>query len=145
MKKFLGLVALLLIMGCDDGDMSFDTFDFTDAVAQKCTDGNILYKINGSEVLILDIDPSNFINAEDLQGKIIPIGTTNKVTYRNYSGTVTNSSGIICTDVPPATPTVIEEWIAVGGSIKIITSKLLDNEGNINGYAHQITSKRRFF
>lgn len=139
MKKFLGLVALLLVMGCDDGDMSFDTFDFTDATAQKCADGNILYKINGSEVLILDIDPSNFVNAENLEGTIIQIGSANKVTYRNYSGIVSSSSGIICTDVPPASPTVIEEWIAVGGSIRIITSKLLDDEGNVNGYAHQIT------
>lgn len=140
MKKFLGLLALLLIMGCDDGDMTFDTFDFTDATAQKCANTNILYKINGSEVLILDIDESNFINAENLEGTIIPIGTTNKVTYRNYSETITSNSGIICTDVPPATPIVIEEWIATGGSIKIVTSKLLDTEtGEINGYAHLIT------
>lgn len=138
MKKFLGLLVLLLIMGCDDGDMSFDTFDFGDAALQECgADSNVLYKINQSQVLIAEIDPSNFINA--IAEREVTIGSANTVVYRNYNAVVTNSSGVICTDVPAATPTVIEEWDATGGTMKIVSRVDIDDDGVITGYSHDIT------
>ncbi|RZJ75171.1 MAG: hypothetical protein EOO45_06420 [Flavobacterium sp.] len=143
MKKIFGLLALVLLMGCDDGDMTFNTFDFTNAAVQSCdVESNIIYKANGTEVLLLDLAPSNFINVvTGTEGRIVTIGGANSVVYRNYSGNVTTGpTGTLCNAIPPASPTVREEWQGVdGGRIKIVTSQVRSDQGVLTGYTHQIT------
>lgn len=142
MKKILGLLALLLFLGCDDGDMTFQSFDFSGSSLQRCVDSNVMYKANGTEVLILDLDESNFPNAITAINtpRIITVNTSsNIVRYRNYSGPVGN--GIICSALPPASPSVSEEWIATGGTIAVTTVAIMDEDDNtvITGYSHVIT------
>ena len=140
MKKIIGLLALVLLMGCDDGDMTFNTFDFSSVQPQSCgTESNIIFKFNGTEVLVLDLAPANFINvATGIEGRIVTIGGSNRIVYRNYSGVV--GATTICSTIPPASPTVREEWQGVDGSrVKIITTEVRNDVGVLTGYTHQIT------
>jgi hypothetical protein len=146
MKKILGLMAFLLIMGCDDGDMTFQTFDFSDATASSCESG-IIYKVNGSEVLMLNLAETNFVNSEtpDDDPRIVNINSTNGMIYRKYNGPVTNANALLCQNPGASTPVIAEEWIANGGTIEISTNENTDDHDDdpltpniVTGYTHTI-------
>ncbi|QEE50730.1 hypothetical protein FUA48_14430 [Flavobacterium alkalisoli] len=131
MKKLLAILSVILFISCDDGDMTFKNFDFGNATLQYCSLNDLLYKYNGTEMLILDIPSSYFTNVEG--DETVVIGNNNKVIYRNYNNTA--NSSVICSDIPPSSPIVIEEWNAsAGGTLRIQTEKLENNS-----YQHVIT------
>lgn len=138
MKKFLCLLIAVLLAGCDDGDMTVKNFNFGDGAVQSCSEeSDFVYKINGSEAFILKLLPSGFINVEGVRTATIPQGG---FIYRNYSGTA--NSSVLCNELPPATPTVLEEWFSVaGGTIEIATNPRIDENDVIIGYSHTITLK----
>lgn len=144
MKKILGLLAMIFIMGCDDGDMTFQTFNFTDVQAGTCEDG-IVYKINGNEVLVLDIDPVNFLNAATPDGepRVVNIAATgaNTVRYYRYGSDVSGSA--ICNPTLAQPP--VETWIANGGTLIIESDPNYEDEDEnddeepvLTGYTHTI-------
>lgn len=140
MKKIFALLALLAFLsGCDDGDMAFKTFNFSNAQPQRCSNSNLIFKVQDTEVLILNLDPAALLNAEtpDDEPRIITVSGTgaNSIIYRNYSSTVSGTA-VLCSGIPPATPTVNEEWIGEG-TLQIITDPVL-TEGVLTGYTHQI-------
>lgn len=145
MKKLFGLlVCALLLSSCDDGDIVLQSFNFNNVAIQKCSDKEVLFKINKEEMLLLDIPAVYFPNEITPDGapRIVTISSINRVLYRKYSDNVSSSS--ICSDVPPASPTVSNEWTAAnGGSIEIITTARtvtdeITGEVTITGYNHQI-------
>lgn len=147
MKKIFGIFVLLFSLNsCDDGDFNIESFDFTDATTNSCNSGEtgfFIYKINDNESLILQIPETSFVNTitPTDQPRIININNTNKVIYRLYTGSLTSS--VICTTIPPATPTVSNEWNALSGNIEISTfvNKQVDettNASEITGYTHTI-------
>lgn len=147
MKKIFGIFVLLFSLNsCDDGDFNIESFDFEDATTNSCNSGEtgfFIYKINDNESLILQIPETSFVNTitPTDQPRIININNTNKVIYRLYTGSLTSS--VICTTIPPATPTVSTEWIALSGDIEISTfvNKEVDettNASEITGYTHTI-------
>lgn len=145
MKKVFGIMlSILLLTACDDGDLVLESFNFSNAAIQKCSDKTVLFKTNGEELLLLDIPASNFPNevTPPDQPRIVPISGTNKVLYRKYSGDVSSNS--ICSVIPPASPSVASEWTATsGGTIQIITTEKttidpVTNEPVLSGYNHQI-------
>lgn len=139
MKKIFGLIAaLILVMGCDDGEMSFNTFNFSSGNPARCGNSSLYYKINGSEVLIIDLSGNPLINVPtaDGQPRLVTIGATNTITYRNYDGTP--SAAAICNFPAPATPGVIEEWTGEG-TIAIETDVVENSSGIVTGYSHKIT------
>lgn len=142
MKKLFGLIALMLLMACDDGDMTFKTFNFGTATVQSCPTTGIVYKTSGTQALILDFDPSAFIDIVTQQGtpRVVTLNAGNKLIYRNYTGNVTGAA--LCSDIPPASPAVAEEWIALpGGTITIVTTKRTNDDDELIGYSHAITLK----
>ena len=150
MKKILGLIAVLvLILGCDDGDMTFKTFDFTSVAADKCSDSDIIFKIKDTEVLILKLNPAALVNVSTFDAvtgentpRLVDIGTSGStITYRNYTGKVSKET--LCNELPPATPSVIDEWIGQGKLS--ITTKETRLEGRLTGFQHQITLKNITF
>ena len=143
MKKFISLFALLLILiGCDDGDMTFETFNFADATPQICSSRELLYKTNGTEALLLDVDFDYFANFAKDTTFTLP---ANSIIYRNYTGTVSGSS-VICAGIPPANPQVVEEWFSLAGAkLNVFSALVNDNEGNPTGYSHTITIKSAEF
>jgi hypothetical protein len=145
MKKVATLLILIIMLtGCDDGDLTVDELNFDNAVAQRC--GNLVFKIDGSDVLIIDLpDPSAFANEPTGDGQPLsfPINTVNRVLFRSYNAPV--SAATFCGTLPPATPTVTEEWIANAGTIEITTRAItipntaLPGGQKIDKYRHTIT------
>lgn len=139
MKKILGLVAILILLGCDDGDMTVQTFNFGDSQVSPCEDGPI-YKINGNEVLVLNLAETNFINAEtNGVPRVVTIAATgaNTVQFYRYAAEVNPSA--VCNPTLAQPP--IETWIASGGTIEIETfvNTNEDDPTIITGYTHTIT------
>ncbi|MGC4039801.1 MAG: hypothetical protein QM710_03125 [Flavobacterium sp.] len=151
MKRILGLLMLLLfITACDDGDLTVDAIDFTEVTAQKCPLKDVIYKVKDSEMLFLEIPATIFTENETLENApiVLPINSTNKVTYRRYSGTVTSSN--ICPTVPDATPGLLEQWNASDGTIQITakaikTTNTTTNATRITGYQYYIVLKNITF
>ena len=88
MKRIIGLVALVLLLnGCDDGELTVQTIDFSTVAAVKCNLNDIIYKLNGSEILALEVPASEnaFINEPTISGtpRVVNLTATNRVVYRS--------------------------------------------------------------
>lgn len=124
MKKLIVPILLLLGFSCSDGDLQIETLDFDSVAIQNCdinvTSGNILFKINGDEALILELESAALNNANSVTDTVetrseVPSGS--RLIYRVFSENVTSS--YFCDDFPPAEPTVTEEIEAEDGTIII--------------------------
>jgi hypothetical protein len=147
MKRIVSLLVFaFLLNGCDDGDLIQETINFEDVTTQSCSTNEIIYKLRDNEALIVEI--KNVVFRTETSTQEVEISSTNRVLYRFYSGTVTNAT--ICETIPPATPTVIGQWTATGGTIVITTTAVKpvnpdDNSTKITGYNHNITFKNITF
>ena len=128
MKKILSLlVCIFVLSACDDGDMTFDSFDFSEVTSSSCTNNNLVFKVNANEALILQINetsnPFPFRNEIGSVPRVYTINASNKVIYRTYNGDITNA--YFCATIPPVSPTVSTEWTtsdSSGGTIEITTT-----------------------
>lgn len=143
MKKIFGLIAALaLLTGCDDGDMNFKTFDFSNVQnPTSCTNeennGEIHYKVNGSEALILQIPEGTLKNVATEINKPVKIAITGtsavKIFYREY-----NKSGMdIC--APKIDDIIVETWTGTGTISVVTTQKRNPTTQKLEGYDHAIT------
>lgn len=149
MKKIIGLLALMLVVNaCDDGEVTVQTIDFSNVAIQKCDLTGVLYKLNDTQILALEISSSlnAFVNEPTLPGtpRIITLSATNRIVYRSYNGTV--SSGNICSNIPASSPNVTEEWTATSGRVEITTTPVYTtntstNATTITKYNHAIVFK----
>lgn len=147
MKKIIGLLLITaLLNSCDDGNLTQDTINFDDVAVQKCTQNNLLFKLNDNEALIFDataiIFPTETLDQE------FTISPANRVIYRFYNNVVSTTT--ICEIIPPATPIVSDQWSASDGKIIIKTTANktppdIDNSTRITGYSHNITFKNITF
>jgi len=149
MKKFLGLLAVLILLnGCDDGDLTVEAIDFTKVTAGSC--GEIVYKINGTEALFIKIPE----NLEPFKNEVTPVGAPTQyaiggdvvVRYRGYNGPV--SAENICPNaIQPITPVATVEWAATAGTIEIATTPIYSAPDAVTGrvrllkYNHNIVIK----
>ncbi|MGW9686873.1 hypothetical protein [Flagellimonas sp. 2504JD1-5] len=139
-KFFIPILLICTLVSCSDGDLQVETIDFNDVSLQFCADpvastNNILFKINTTEALILDLQSGALNNG--VVGETITTTSTipaqSKLTYRNFSENVT--SNYFCDAVPPATPTVAQEIEAQDGIVTIVT--VADTNGT--SFVHTIT------
>ncbi len=152
MKRFLILlVCVFIVNSCDDGDLILETISFEDVNTQSCSNNDIIYKLKGKEALLLKISKTTFINepTDPSAPTLIDIdNSSNRVIYRGYNGTVVSDN--ICNTIPPALPTVIDQWTAISGKIQIITTTTseagsIPGSTKITGYNHNITFKNITF
>ncbi|HEX8268516.1 MAG TPA: hypothetical protein VF581_01375, partial [Flavobacterium sp.] len=157
MKRLTGfLLGALIFSACDDGDLTFESLNFDDVPVERCAGdtGNLLYKLNGGEALVVSVGTTAsafdiaFPDNPDLPDALprsIPInGTTNRVAYQLFNGDATDA--IYCSPIPPIDPVAVEEWNATSGIINIITTQVTSEnttdgfEGGtkITGYNHNI-------
>ncbi|MCO6149556.1 hypothetical protein [Flavobacterium sp. NRK1] len=141
MKKIFSLIAILIIIaGCDDGDITFKTFNFTDAEVNVCTntDINTFYKQNETEILELKLAEGSLRNRSTVDPETkndipytIAVGgdAPNKITYKNYNSKVTS----YCTSTTAAS----ETWNGTGTLSVITRERRVD--GKLKGYSHVIT------
>jgi hypothetical protein len=139
MKRYIGMLLIALsVTACDDGDITLQSFDFEAQNIQNCNTNELLFKIKGSELLLVTLPNSATANAvtPENQPRVIQVNTTNQVLYRKYSGNLTNAT--ICSAIPPSSPSVSKEWIATGGTIEVITSERRNANDELIGYTHNI-------
>ncbi|SHG19074.1 hypothetical protein [Flagellimonas flava] len=127
MRKFcFPILFAVLLTACSDGDLQVDTIDFDSTTLQFCDDpvatsANILFKINTTEALILEL-PSGVLD-NGVVGETITTTSTvpgqSKLTYRIFSDDV--SSNYFCDDIPPISPNVVQEIEAQDGIVSIET------------------------
>ncbi|WP_298480299.1 hypothetical protein [uncultured Maribacter sp.] len=139
MKKLLFLLVVITLSSCDDGDLQIETIDF-DSITTITTCNtidiaatNLLFKINDTEALILELPANvlkNEITTETIESNISASGPS-KLIYRTFSDKATKD--YFCSSVPLTTPTVLEEIIAKNGAVLITTT----TEDNIT-YTHKI-------
>lgn len=152
MKRILGLLICLLILnGCDDGDLTIETIDFVDVPASSC--GETIYKLNGNEALYIKIPESSNAFPNEVTPIDAPrtraIGGLISVTYRAYNGAVTVNN--ICSTPAPIAPIATEEWVATSGTIEIATIAVYSTPDATTGatkilkYLHNIVFKNIVF
>lgn len=148
MRVYLGLIFLVMLCtSCDDGEIIVTTFDFDEENLQMCssdTRNKVLYHINNLnvfETLSLELS-NNLFTQEDQVLTVsenpisIPLSGNNRIVYRTYNDAVPDN--YFCRDIPPATPTVLQEYESVGGTVIITTSEIfttirdgiLDHDGD---------------
>lgn len=138
MKKLLLFLSLITTIACDDGDLQIETLDFDSVNVDFCedpvaTERNLLFKINGDEALILNLQSGVLNNGEIGTETIVTtsnVSSESQITYRIFSDNVTNS--YFCDNIPPASPTVIEEIEAEDGLVIINTIMNADTTAYIH-------------
>lgn len=169
MKKTFGLLFLLLALtACDDGDMVFESFNFENVDANDCganSSINSVFKLNGSEALLLKIDGGQFIVNSDgnsyeaalfpfrnqitgENAKIYKINDKTRVIHRVFNSPVDKT--YFCQDIPPASPSVLSESTTLvngNGTIEIKTIILEKAYSSIAAitYRHSILLKNITF
>lgn len=152
MKRIVSLlVFVLLLNGCDDGNLAVENIDFATAPMKSCSTNNIIFKLKEKEALLLEIPKSYFVNEPTVTGNptLITINNTDiRVVYRFYNGNVVDDN--ICNTIPPALPSVSDQWTATSGTIQIITTankttNTTENSNRISGYTHNIVFKNITF
>lgn len=133
---------LMLLFSCNDGDLQIETLDFDSASIQACDSPidveqtTLFFKIQGAETLILDLQSGLL---ENTTSEISTISSTipgeSQLTYRFFSDDVT--SAYFCGDIPPATPTVLDEIEAENGIVNI-TSTASSVTSTTKTYTHEI-------
>ncbi|MFS4469401.1 hypothetical protein [Maribacter sp. 2210JD10-5] len=136
MGKYFFLIFLVGFLSCDDGDLQIETLDFDSIeTPQFCgdlsiTEGNVLFKINGDEALIVTLASGLLKN--EVNNSENALSATTSVTYRIFSDNV--STAYFCDEVPPVEPTVMEEIVAENGMVLINT---MENEDG--SFTHEIS------
>ena len=141
LRKILGLVLVLTLVTCNDGDFEVPSFEFNDTI-KSCGD-YVLYRVNSSntEALILKLTSTQLPDTITSSPKIISIDEDNLI-YRIFSDEI--GSNYFCQDIPPLSPEVKEEWIGVSGSknkIEISTFFNINTSQDTIGYVHEIIFK----
>lgn len=134
MNRFLSLLMLtsILLQSCDDGEIIITTFNFDDAELKTCgTSGNhVFYKVNDEALESLSLKLGVTDSLYKLEG-LKPYtlnGTSNFVNYRTYDGAL--ESNYFCSSIPPTTPIVTVDYLAVSGTAEITTIfEFDDNDG----------------
>jgi len=125
-KIFFPFLCFGALLSCSDGDLEIETIDFDSVTLDYCSDPttdakNILFKVNESESLILELQSGVLNNG--VAGETVTTESTvpgqSQITYRVFSDDV--DSDYFCSDIPPAQPTVIDEVEAEDGSVIIET------------------------
>ena len=155
MKKLITLLVCAFIFnGCDDGEISLDTFNFDPAAPiSSCTINNgLFFKVKNNEALILKTPISTFANTVTPANtpRTLVINSTNQVTYRLFNSIISNT--YFCGTLPPATPTVVDEWFAsdgiagTSGLIQVTTTQIINPTTNaLTGYNHYVVFKNITF
>ncbi|CAM4313024.1 hypothetical protein [Gillisia hiemivivida] len=142
MRKYFYIAFLFIgFTSCDDGDIIINNFDFDDAQLVSCgKEGKVkvLYIINNDDIfetISLQATSTSFSEISKVLTTNptieFDLSSTNRLIYRTYDGTV--PSTYFCSDIPPSTPQVNEEFISVGGKVIITTNRNLEGVTDKDG------------
>ncbi|MBT8222403.1 MAG: hypothetical protein KJN96_04460 [Eudoraea sp.] len=141
MKRFLLLLLLFSFYSCSDGELQIDVIDFDDVAIQFCEsettlNSTVFFKISGSEALILELQSGLLKNeiATDTIRSAVP--SQSNIIYRLFTETV--SKDYFCADIPPITPTVVDEVLAEAGEVLITT---IQSDTDTTQFVHSLILK----
>ncbi len=134
MRKILFVLFIsVLLISCDNGDVSVSSFDLEDSDLSICNQGEtiVLYVVNNTDVNesmslelnsdeldpeYLSLETGNTIAGETIE---LELSESNQLIYRLYDGDVGND--YFCRPVPAREPIVVDEYIATDGLVRITT------------------------
>ena len=137
MRKLSCLIVLLfLFSSCDDGEIIVTTFDFEEETFELCSNGRdkFLYHVKNEDIfetLTLQLNSAQFALGDDQlvlteETVRVSLSGNNEITYRTYDAAVpTARNAYFCSLNPPSTPSVLQEYRSVGGTV-IIRSVLIN-------------------
>jgi hypothetical protein len=91
-------------------------FEFNEEVDKStCVSDNRIFDFSGGEVFTLDVEDYDtmFANEVTTTPRTALISSSNKLSYRLYSGTITNV--YFCATTIPTIPTLLQQWNAIDG------------------------------
>src|SRR5690606_26274032 len=105
-------------------------FDFENQQLTHCGTGTsqVLYNVNNDNVneaiaFIFEMSQEDFMNLET--PRQIELGTNARIVYRTFDSEVDD---YFCSQIPPATPVVVTEYMSTSGGTVTITPQLLNTE-----------------
>lgn len=139
---FAFVFMLLFLSSCDDGDIIVTTLDFGDPELKMCgiERNKVLYFIKNEGVFeTISLKFSNprvsaqdgILTTDSTETISFELNANNQVIYRTYDGPVPDN--YFCTDIPPASPRVLEELVSVGGTVTITTISQAVNQQDHDG------------
>ncbi|MFP9113328.1 hypothetical protein ACLI1A_05265 [Flavobacterium sp. RHBU_3] len=134
MKKIFALIAcMMLLTACDDGELTFSTFNF-DGDPDPCDFAENTYiNVNDNEVLILKFADDDLLNIE---GEDTITFAEGDIEYRVYNATGLSTSNV-CGSLDNASLSVRESWDG-SGTATITTTKTIDETTGEVVYYHSI-------
>lgn len=135
MKKLIVFFIAFTLLSCNDGDFDVPEFEFEETV--KTCGEYIIYRTNteGTEVIILNLNPSNLDTDEG--DKDVKLSSSVTIHYRIFDDAI--SDNYFCQNIPPATPILLKELIAESGTLHITTTAIKSSTDEITGYKYSIT------
>ena len=131
-KNLIGVLLFCFVVSCGDSDLQIETIDFNGISLQFCDapvpdTGNLLFKLNGTESLILELQSGALNNGVvgDTVTTESSVPGQSSITYRIFDGDVTTN--YFCDDVPPVSPIVLEDVGAEDGQVIIETIASADS------------------
>ena len=131
MKKLMLIFIVIIILSCDDGNIDVPDFNFENTIINNCGD-LVLSKINDNEVLVIELDEDNtedvFLTTPREDGETFSLteSGSNTITYRTFDSEP--STDYFCQNVPPTSPTVINEWTGTGDLVVTTTLSIDDQD-----------------
>ncbi len=132
MKKLFGFLLIVFTLSCDDGNKDIPSFDFSDSTVNNCGE-LVLFKIDENETLIIELNEDNtddefFTQVRDDSFTLTENGAQT-ITYRTFDENPT--TGYFCQNIPPTSPTIINEWNG-SGTLIVTTTMTEDDEDTID-------------
>lgn len=138
LKKYFWLLSLFGVLACNDGEVIVSNFDYssdTELNLCKVNTINVLHNVNDetNEAISFEFELSGFTGRfEGLcppDPVVIPLNQKNKITYRRLSNDVAGAD-YFCQQIPPANPTVIEEFTSLSGGEAQLIFLVTDQDDN---------------
>ncbi len=134
MKHFFAILLFaILLQGCNDGDIIVTTFNFDDTDLNNCGENGdyVFYKINpdNQESISLKLAVTDVLYEVEGAKTYQLNGTSILVNYRNYDGTL--GSNYFCSSIPPTSPNVTVDYVAVSGTAVLTTTFVYEDNDNV--------------
>lgn len=127
MKKIYTVLVALALIACDDGNIDVPEFDFEGTIT-NCGE-LVLYKVNGSEALSLELSKTeDFLTTGPASEEIqLTESGSNTIVYRTFDAGITGGN-YFCQDVPSTEPNVLNEWKGSGNLVVNVELTLDDQD-----------------
>ncbi len=135
MKRYIWLLSLLFI-ACDDGDPIITNFNFSNETPLEVCQDNTDYVFHyidseTNEAISFVFSSPDFKTSyegfEAPEPIVIPLNTSNRLNYRTLSAS-TDSNTYFCQDIPPSSPSVLEEFRSTTGGEAVIILEVFEQD-----------------